>query len=87
MAVKVATWGNQVWPWFLIVVTVAFLSFELYALFTNTANTLSDYAWRELHLSTARQRLVHNAAWFLTQGAYLVTIAWLWQHIWYHRYT
>jgi hypothetical protein len=87
MRALVATWGNDVWPWFLIVVTLTFIGFEGYALFTNTANTLSDYIWRELHVRPLEPFNRHNAAWLLTQGVYVTIAFWLWLHLWYHQFT
>lgn len=81
-----ATWGRRYWPWFLVIVSVAFLTPEIFALCTNTANTLSDYAWHELHLSLTAKRQVHDAAWFLTQGAYITVAFWLLMHIWYQQF-
>ena len=82
-----ATWGVWYWPVFLIVTSLLFLGPEIYALLTNTLNTLSDYASTQLGLNlsvTARQ--IHNAAWFLTQGVSLVVVIWLWFHIWYLKF-
>lgn len=81
------TWGNTYWPYFLIAVSLLFLVPETYALLTNSLNTLSDYAWRMLHVPTRGQHWSHTAAWLLTQGMYVVVSYWLWRHIWYHQYT
>lgn len=78
-----ATWGPHYWPWALIAVTVIIFGPELYALFTNTANTLSWYSQTELHVRPLVPFTRHNAAWLLTQGVYLVVAFWLWLHIWY----
>lgn len=85
---QLVTWGYYYWPVFLILVSLGFLPAELYAVFTNTSNTLSDYAWYELGVNPSLGKpLIHSAAWFLTQGVYLVMVAWLWRHIWFRQYT
>lgn len=81
------TWGHVYWPWYLAVTAIGFLTPELYALFTNTDNTLSDYAWHELGVSLSTKPIVHSAAWLLTQGMFIVMAIWLVLHIWYHEYT
>lgn len=87
MVTKMITWGSIYWPIFLVLTSVAFLAAEILALFTNTANTLSDYAWRELGLPiNFRGPIIHNAAWLLTLGAWLVVVFWLTEHIWFQRF-
>lgn len=86
MIMQHTTWGNTYWPWALIVVALAFTVPELYALFTNTMNTLSWYAWHELHVRPMMPFNRHNAAWLLTQGLYLVMVFWLLLHIWYAEF-
>lgn len=84
MGVLHSTWGPHVWPWWLIAVAGSFLGLEIFALITNHANTLSDYAWRELGVQGVRS--VHTAAWALTLGAWL-TMAWfLTEHIWFMKF-
>lgn len=86
---KMITWGMAYWPIFLIVTAVGFLVPELIALVTNTANTLSDYSWRELGLSINFRHpgnVMHNAAWILTLGAWLTASFFLTAHIWFQRF-
>ena len=45
------TWGSVYWPWYLITASAAFLAAEVFALFTNSANTLSDFSWYELGIT------------------------------------
>lgn len=80
------TWGNNYWPYALIACSLIILGPEIYALVTNHANTLSDYVWRELRVSFKPGRTVHTAAWFLTQGTFLVLNSWLLFHLWYGKY-
>lgn len=81
------TWGKVYWTWFLIVTSVAFLAPEIYALFTNFRNTLSDYARYELDITTPTQPFfTHTAAWFLSLGVWLVAAVWLTFHIWFERF-
>ena len=80
---QAATWGKWYWPIFLILVVMEFMPAEIYAIATNTANTLSDYSWHELGVPAQEGvPFVHNAAWFLTLGTYLVVSTWLAWHIW-----
>ncbi len=81
-----ATWGPSYWPWFLIVVTLAFLGPEIAALLTNSANTLSDYAWGHLSVQQGQRFSQHDAAWLLTLGVWLTTAFWLTAHIWFYRF-
>lgn len=80
------TWGHVYWPYYLIVAAILFLSPEIYALVTNSANTLSAYVWQLLHVPTKGQHWSHTAAWLLTQGMFIVTVFWLWRHFWWHEY-
>lgn len=84
MRSSTATWGPHVWPWFLIAVAGVFLALETYALVTNSANSLSDYAWTELGIRGFRP--VHSAAWLLTLGAWLTLAYFVTEHIWFRRY-
>ncbi|MGH9436814.1 MAG: hypothetical protein ACRD22_02725 [Terriglobia bacterium] len=78
-----ATWGHEYWTWALIAIALLFLPAELYALFTNTANTLTDYSRYELHVSGQVVLTRQSAAWVLTLGTYLVVTTWLCGHIWF----
>jgi len=82
------TWGKQYWPVFLIAVSLAFLVPEILALATNVKNTLSDYAWYELDITTPQEHFsAHTAAWFLSLGMWLVIAIWLTYHIWFEALT
>lgn len=84
---KVITWGATYWPIFLIVTSVAFLAPEIYALLTNSANTLSDYSWHELGLPiTFKGRIMHNAGWALSLGAWATFMFFITNHIWFQRF-
>lgn len=81
------TWGKHYWPWFLILVSLAFLIPEITALITNVKNTLSDYAWYELDITTPKEAFsAHTAAWFLSLGMWAVIAVWLTYHIWFERF-
>lgn len=82
----VATWGPHYWPWALIAIVVIIFAPETFAVFTNTANTLSSYAQTELHVRPVVPFGQHNAAWLLTQGAYVTVAFWLLYHIWYGKF-
>jgi hypothetical protein len=76
-------WGNTYWPAGLIAAFAAFAVPELYALFTNAQNTLSDYCWRELSVNVAFGHGIHTAAWWFSLilwAAFVVTIT---GHIWW----
>lgn len=82
------TWGRQYWPIYLIVASLGFLIPEVIALATNAKNTLSDYAWYELNITTPHERFsAHTAAWFLSLGMWLVIAVWLTYHIWLETFT
>jgi hypothetical protein len=82
------TWGRHYWPVFLIAVSLAFLIPEILALATNAKNTLSDYAWYELDITTPQEHFsAHTAAWFLSLGMWLVIAIWLSYHIWFETFT
>lgn len=76
-------WGNWYWPAGLIAASVAFIVPELYALFTNANNTLSDYCWRELHVTRALEFSGHGVAWWCSQVACVMIFVLLVVHIWY----
>lgn len=76
-------WSNTYWPIGLIAASVAFIVPELYALFTDANNTLSDYCWRELHVTRALEISGHGAAWWCSFIAWLLFVAVITLHIWY----
>lgn len=76
-------WGNVYWPAGLIAASVAFIIPELYALFTDANNTLSDYCWRELHVTRALEISGHGAAWWCSFLAWLLFVGLITVHIWY----
>lgn len=81
------TWGRWYWSAYLIAGSVAFLGPEIYALFTNFKNTLSDYARFQLDVTTPQQPFTsHSAAWLLSLGAWLVVAFWLTFHVWFERF-
>lgn len=49
-----ATWGQWLWPIWLGVSAGVFLAFEIYALVSNSANTLSAWVWLTLHFFFGR---------------------------------
>ena len=81
------TWGLLYWPIYLVSVTIGFAVPEVIGLFTNTRNTLSWYAWTEMHVRPMEPFTVHNAGWFLSQGMFLTVASWLLYHIWYMKFT
>lgn len=83
MPVGPPTWGLWYWPLGMVAVSLWFLPAEIYALFTNTTNTLSDYSWYELGIYHATHITPHTIPWYLSQIAWLVFVAVITAHIWY----
>jgi hypothetical protein len=67
----VITWGLWYWPTGLVITSLLFFPAEVYALFTNSLNTLSDYSYYELHMQTATGRItnIHTIAWWARNPA------------------
>jgi hypothetical protein len=78
-----SNWGVLYWPFFLILVSALFLVPEVYALITNSANTLSDYCWNQLSVHVAFGSGRHTLAWWLSQGAFIIFFVLITIHIWY----
>lgn len=78
-----ATWGQHYWPIFITTVTVFFGVPEIYALFTNVYNTLSWYAWKELHLSASVNQGMDTVAWWCSLALWLVFVVVITGHIWW----
>jgi len=76
-------WGIIYWPVFLSVVSTLFLVPETVALFTNQANTLSDYAWNELHIGLSFGHGAHTVAWWLSLIAWVMFTVIITGHIWW----
>jgi hypothetical protein len=55
---------------------------EVTALFTNVANTLSDYSWAELDV-TRWNLPVHTIAWYASLIVWLVFVIAITAHIWW----
>lgn len=80
-----ATWGLTYWPIYLIVVSLGFIPAETTALITNPANTLSDFAWRELGFPDKASPVPYTAAWYFSFAAYVMVVVFLAIHIWFRR--
>lgn len=76
-------WGYYYWPSWLSVVSLTFLPAELFALFTNHANTLSDYAWHELNVTKALTFSMHGIAWWSSLISVTLVFVILVFHIWF----
>jgi hypothetical protein len=75
------TWGKYYWPFALLFASVCLFGIpELIALFTNRANTLSEYSWDELHINGLP---VHGMAWFASLVVWLVFAVVITAHIWW----
>lgn len=87
------TWGRTWWPVFLIISSVwVLLGFgipETFAFLTQTSthtdNTLSNYSWQELNVST--MLTVHTVAWWLSFAVWCMAIFVLTLHIWFHQFS
>jgi hypothetical protein len=74
-------WGRVYWPVALLVMSVGFFGIpELIALFTNPANTLSDYAWDQLQVGSIP---VHLVAWYISLVVWLLFVVIITMHIWW----
>ncbi len=72
------TWGGTYWPYWLCTVVVTFLAPEIFALYTNAGNTLSDFIWRSLR--------PNSAVWYLSLGVWVTLTSWLVFHFWFRRF-
>lgn len=81
-----ATWGNTVWPIWLGIAVSVFLGFEIYALRTNSANTLSAWVWRGLKISSNESPFQWNATDYLVFGVWVVLFTWLTFHFFFGRF-
>jgi H+/Cl- antiporter ClcA len=82
------TWGRIWWPIYLLVSLAVFLGPEIFALVTNWRNTLSNWVWSSLKVSSGRFDIWHESApWYLTLGCWIVLITWLTFHFFFRRFT
>lgn len=77
------TWGLVYWPVGLTALSLLFLPAELIALFTNPANTLSDYCWHELNVTRAFTFDAHGVAWWASFASWLLFVIVITMHIWF----
>jgi hypothetical protein len=75
------TWGLAYWQWFLVAGSLAFLVPEVFALCTNSVNTLSDFSWYELGLAGRVNH--HTVAWWLSLAAWSLFAGVITAHIWF----
>jgi hypothetical protein len=81
------TWGKHYWPIYLLVALAVFLGPEIYALVTNWRNTLSNWVWTELHVSSQNFDIwKQSAPWYLILGLWLVLISWLTFHFFFRKF-
>lgn len=79
------TWGSWYWPTAIIACLAIVFGPELYALFTNHANLLSDWIWNVLHVPRRGQPIMHTVAWYLTLIAFWGTALELTLHFWFRE--
>lgn len=77
------TWGSWLWDVIVGVPTALFLIFEIYALCTNPANTLSAWVWRALKVTPDETFLQWHATAFLVFGCWIVLVTWLTGHFFF----
>jgi hypothetical protein len=65
----------------MLVAAIAFAIPEVYALFTNAQNTLSDYSWDELDLHGRFP--IHTLAWNISLICWLLFVIVITMHIWW----
>jgi hypothetical protein len=76
-------WGRVYWPLYLILVSVFFLVPETVAFLSNTVNTLSEYAWREMSIEFIAGHGMHTVSWWLSLVAWCVFVVLITGHIWW----
>ena len=76
-------WGSRYWPVFLAIGATGFLIPEVFALITNSANTLSDFCWRELNVTIAYGHGKQTIAWWLSIIAWGLFTVLITIHIWF----
>jgi hypothetical protein len=86
MKSDIATWGPWYWGVSLCWIFALIMGPEVYALFTNPRNTLSDTIWTWLSVTTEQQN-PWTAAHFLVFGGWLVLVTWLTFHFFFRRFT
>jgi hypothetical protein len=76
------------WPTWMIILVTSFLVREVWALASGrSVDTLSYWVWQHLNV-TAHERVSQwSALDFLTFGIWLVLVAWLSFHFWFHDFT
>jgi hypothetical protein len=77
------TWGRVYWPIAMVGVFLFFVPAELYALFTNANNTLSDYSWHELDITKAFEISGNGVAWWASFISWIIFVIIISLHIWY----
>lgn len=82
------TWGAVYWPIFLISTTCAFLTAEIYALVTTGGpNTLSEWVWLRLNVTSHEKMSQWSALDFLAFGQWCTLVSWLTWHFFFHDFT
>lgn len=85
-AIDQASWGNYYWPIWVVFMLVTLLGPELYALFTNVANTQSYWVWKTLGIDTGDTPSPWTTwTWshFLAFGFTVVLATWLIGHFFF----
>lgn len=80
------TWGKEYWTTGLLAAAVYFLAGEITALFTNVANTLSDYSRYELGIPSVQvpgASVHYTLAWSLSLVAWWLFVGVITWHIWF----
>ena len=80
------TWGRYYWPYLLLLVSFLFAVPEIFALITNHGNTLSEYAWQELHVGRSYLP-VHTLAWWVSLTTWVFFVLLITGHIWWRQTT
>lgn len=77
------TWGLVYWPTWLTLIGLTLLPMEIYALLTNPANTLSEYAWHELNVTHAFRFTANGVAWWVSFVMWILFVVVITLHIWF----
>lgn len=79
------TWGHWYWPLGMAVTLLLFLPAELFAVFTNVGNTLSYYAWTQLHVGLAYANNMDSVGWYSSLILWLLFVVIITAHIWWRQ--
>jgi hypothetical protein len=83
------TWGKTYWPIFLTIAFLAFIIPEILALVKigPVDNTLSNWVWSELKITSNEKMNKWSALDFLIFGQWMTLMTWLTWHFFFRKFT